>query len=241
MEATMKTANLFYCLILTFILNGTIGLAETAKETKGGPAYLYTKATKLPPPHPIYDEGLKCKDCHVYDGVDAYTAATMTLKKSNAGVLTRDMLEKRIAEIVKGKGDFREIYTLSTSYDNKPLSTVIEFVLDPKTLIFYAFSERQTEKLFHVAANPNVSLAYVKQLEHHNYFKEPLGVQVVGKAKQIKGTDPEFEEALKVYLPTLESMIGIKFPPERVEDIKKTKIITKVVPERIIIRDYTMN
>jgi hypothetical protein len=61
----------------------------------------------------------------------------------------------------------------------------------------------------------------------------------VGKAKLLKQTDPETEEAMKVYLPTLESMLSVKFSPERIKNIKKTKIITKVTPDRIVIRDYT--
>jgi general stress protein 26 len=204
-------------------------------EEKGGPKYLYIKATKAPPQHPAYDKEIKCEQCHVYQGVDAYTAATMTLKLSKTGALPREEIEKRIPEIVKGKGDYREIYVLSTADDNKPLATIIEFVLDPKTLTFYAMSEKQTEKLFQVAANQNVSLAYVKQLEDHNYFKQPLGIQVVGTAKLLKGTDPGFEEAMKIYMPTL----PLKQTPELIKAIKATKIVTKVTPERIIMRDYT--
>ena len=59
---------------------------------------------------------------------------------------------------------------MATSFENKPLATVIEFVLDPKTMNFYAMSEKQTEKLFHIASNSNVSLAYVKQREDYDYF-----------------------------------------------------------------------
>jgi len=204
-------------------------------EEKGGPKYLYIKATKAPPQHPAYDKEIKCEQCHVYQGVDAYTAATMTLKQSKTGALSREEIEERIAEIVKGKGDYREIYVLSTAYNNKPLATVIEFVLDPKSLTFYAMSEKQTEKLFQMAANKNVSLAYVKQLEHHNYFKEPLSIQVVGTAQVLKGTDSGFDEALDIYAPTL----PLKITPELIKAIKATKIVTKVTPGRIVIRDYT--
>ena len=224
---------LYLLLILIAIVAFTAGYSAAVE--KGGPKYLYTKATKLPPPHPAYDKDIKCQECHVYNGVDAYTAATMTLKKSKTGALPRQEIEKRIAEIVKGKGDYREIYVLSTAYDNKPLATVIEFVIDPKTLTFYAMSEKQTEKLFQMAANRNVSLAYVKQLEHHNYFKEPLSIQVVGTAQVLKNKDPGFEKALDIYLPTL----PLKMTPELLQAIKATKIVTKVTPSRIVMRDYT--
>jgi hypothetical protein len=227
----MKKSCLLPMCITLFLLAAGYSIAAE----KGGPKYLYTKATKTPPQHPAYDKELKCQECHVWNGVDAYTSATMTLKKSKTGAMPREEIEKRIAEIVKGKGDYREIYVLSTAYDNKPLSTVIEFVIDPKTLTFYAMSEKQTEKLFQMAANKNVSMAYVKQLEHHNYFKEPLSIQVVGTAQLLKGGDPGFDEALTIYLPTL----PLKITPELLQGIKATKIVTKITPSRIVMRDYT--
>ncbi len=231
----MKRVSMCCLVAVVLLVPLAAGFAEDTKYEKGGPKYLYIKATKAPPQHPAYDKDIKCQECHVYAGVDAYTAATMTLKKSKTGALSREEIEKRIAEIVKGKGDYREIYILSTAYKNKPLATPIEFVLDPRTLNLYAMSERQTEKLFHVASNQNVSCAYVKQLEHHNYFKEPLSIQVVGKAQLLRGKDPGFAEALNIYLPTL----PLKLTPELLQAIKETKIVTKVTPERIIIRDYT--
>jgi nitroimidazol reductase NimA-like FMN-containing flavoprotein (pyridoxamine 5'-phosphate oxidase superfamily) len=224
-----------FCVLQMLIAVLVFTSAYCSAAEKGGPKYLYTKATKLPPPHPTYDKELKCQECHVYNGVDAYTAATMTLKKSKTGALPREEIEKRIAEIVKGKGDYREIYVLSTAYDNKPLATVIEFVIDPKTLCFYAMSEKQTEKLFQMAANKNVSLAYVKQLEHHNYFKEPLSIQVVGTAQVLKDKDLGFDEALNIYVPTL----PLKVTPELLQAIKATKIVTQITPSRIVMRDYT--
>lgn len=230
----------FLCFIIcATMLNQTKAIAEDDEWVKGGPKFLYTKAKKAPPQHPVYDENIKCVECHKYNGVDAYTSATMTLKKSKIGSLPREKIEKRIAEMVKGQGDYREIYILSTSFENRPLATVIEFVLDPKTMTFYAVSERQGEKLFHIASNPNVSLAYVKQVAHHNYFLEALGVQVIGKAKLLQGTDPEFEEVVRIYVPTLATMTKSKMTPERIENIKKSFIATKVTAERIIIRDST--
>lgn len=227
----MKKLCVFFMFVAVVVF--TAGYSFAAE--KGSPKDLYIKATKAPPQHPAYDKDIKCQECHVYQGVDAYTAATMTLKKSKTGALPREEIEKRIAEIVKGKGDYREIYVLSTAYDNSPLATVIEFVLDPKTLTLYAMSEKQTEKLFQMAANQHVSLAYVKQLEHHNYFKEPLSIQVTGKAQLLTGKDPGFDEAIKIYAPTL----PLKITPELLQAIKQTKIVTKVTPARIVMRDYT--
>ncbi len=228
----------FYAVFLVgvmFIVLAATGFAKDTENEKGGPSYLYITATKAPPQHPIYDKELKCEECHTYAGVDGYTAATITLKKSKAGAMPREEIEKRIAEIVKGKGDYREIYVLATSYDNKPLATVIEFVLDPKTLTFYSMSEKQTEKLFQIAANKYVSFAYVKQLEHHDYFKQPLSIKVMGTAQLLKGTDPGYDEAMNIYVPTL----PLKPTPELLKAIKKTKIVTKITADRIIMKDYT--
>jgi hypothetical protein len=86
-----------------------------------------------------------------------------------------------------------------------------------------------------MAANKNVSLSYVKQLEHHNYFKEPLSIQVVGTAQVLKEKDPGFDEAINIYVPTL----PLKMTPELLQGIKATKIVTKVTPSRIVMRDYT--
>lgn len=208
--------------------------AEKVTWKNGGPEYLYPKVGEKPVHHDRsypHDEDLKCMDCHKYDGVDAYTAATMTLTKSKVGRMPRIEIEKAIIDALQGNGNYREMYVLSTSFNDKPLATCIEFTLDPKTLIFYASSEKQTEKLFHIAANPNVSMVYVKNRDDRKYFKDPLGVQIVGKAVQLKASDPEFMDALNFSLST----IDIPITPELIEYIKKTQLVTKVVPERIVL------
>jgi hypothetical protein len=82
-----------------------------------------------------------------------------------------------------------------------------------------------------MAANPNVSMVYVKNRADREYFKDPLGVQIVGKAIQLKASDPEFMEALNYSLST----VNIPITPELIEYIKKTQLVTKVIPERIVI------
>jgi uncharacterized protein YhbP (UPF0306 family) len=235
------------CMLVAGVVMGFAGAAGAQPEgwPPGGPSYLYVTPTKKPPHHGVYDETMKCLDCHRWDGTDAYTSATMTLKKSTIGPAPRAAVEDAIREALKGKGDYREIFVISTAFENKPLATVIEFVLDPKTFTLYAVSEKQTEKLFHIAANKNVSLAYVKQRDDYEYFEGALGVQVVGQAHQLKGSDPGFEEAARIYIQTLpmpKPQSTIPQPPSLdmlVEMIKPTKIITKVVPERIVILNRT--
>jgi len=219
---------------LLFISKMSVCSAEQVAWKGGGPEYLYPKVGEKPAHHDAsypYDKHLKCMDCHKYDGVDAYTSATMTLKKSKVGRMSPAEIENAITNALKGNGNHREMYILSTSFNNKPLATCIEFTLDTKTLAFYASSEKQTEKLFHMAANPNVSMVYVKHREDREYFKDPLGVQIVGKAVQLKASDPGFMEALNISLAT----VNIPITLELIEYIKKTQVVTKVIPERIVI------
>jgi len=210
----------------------------------GDKSFLYIKSGDKPPMHVIYDEDIKCIKCHPLKtkDIDGYTSATMTLKQSKLGVMSKADIEKRVVEVLRGKHG-REIFVLSTSYNNKPLATVIEFCIDPKTLNLYAMSERQGEKLFHIYENNQVSLAYVKQAE--NYFKETLGVQIVGKAQLLTGKDPAFEKGLEIYLPSLLSILPnppndpVKLNAFK-EKVRKTKIMTKVTPERMVLRDISL-
>jgi general stress protein 26 len=224
-------------LILSFT---TLCTAEDKKDN----SFLYVKSGDKPPMHVIYDENLKCVECHPLKtkDIDGYTSATMTLEKSFLGVMPREEIEKRVVEVLQGKHG-REIFVLSTSYNNKPLATIIEFAIDPETLTLYGMSERQGEKLFHIYENNQVSLAYVRPAE--NYFRETLGVQIVGKAQLLTGEDPEYAEGLEIYLPSLFHMIPN--PPKDPaalkafkEKIGKTKIMTKVTPERIVLRDISL-
>lgn len=205
---------------------------------------IYVKPGDLPPQHVIVDEKVKCVECHPLKikDIDGYTSATMTLKKSSLGVMPREDMEKRVVEVLQGKHG-REIFALATSYKNKPLATIIEFAVDPKTLNLYAMSEHQGEKLFQMNENDQVSLAYVRPAE--NYFRETLGVQIVGKARLMTGEDPEFAEGLAIYLPTLLYMLpNPPTDPASMEAFKKkvsaTKIMTKVTPERIVLRDNSL-
>jgi hypothetical protein len=92
-----------------------------------------------------------------------------------------------------------------------------------------------------MASNQNVSMAYMKQRENYDYFGGALGVQIVGKATVLQGTDPEFEKAARFYLPTLAMTAANPTMPQppsidtMIEMIKAGKIITKVTPERIVI------
>jgi len=213
---------------------------QPAGWVKGGPKYIYVHIGKGEKPslHMPFDEKMNCTDCHKYDGVDAYTAATITLKKSKTGRLPKEEIKQEIMAALKGLGNYREMYVLSTSFNNKPLATCIEFTIDPKTFTFYASSEKQSEKLFHIASNPNVSMVYVKHRDDKDYFTDPVGVQIVGKAEQLKLGDPGFEEAFNISLSTVIMPAGMKLTPEILERIQKNQLVTKVTPERIVFTNY---
>jgi len=108
------------------------------------------------------------------------------LPKARQVASPQEDIKKAILEALKGAGDYREMYVMATSFNNQPLATCLEFTLDPKTLTFYASSEKQTEKLFHIAANPRASMVYVRARNDMKYFLDPLGVQIVGRAVQLK-------------------------------------------------------
>jgi hypothetical protein len=213
---------------------------ESVSWKRGGPKYIYVDVgdAKKPSFHMPFDEKMQCLHCHKYDKVDAYTAATMTLKKSKTGRMAQEEIKQAIMEALKGIGNYREMYVLSTSFNNKPLATCIEFTIDPKTFTFYASSEKQTEKLFHIASNPNVSMVYVKNRDDKRYFIDPLGVQIVGKAEQFKAGDPEFEEAFQISLATVHLPPGMELTPEMLARLRKNQLITKITPERIVLANH---
>jgi len=231
-------------LFLLSVLPMVIFSMTTFCQAKEDKSFLYVKPGDKPKNHIPYDEEIACAKCHPIKikDIDGYSSATITIKKSKLGEMPKAELEDRIAEVLGGKKG-REIYVLSTSYNNKPLATVIEFVIDPETLTFYSMSEKQTEKLFHIYENSQVSFAYVKPAE--NYFKDTLGVQVVGTAKLLTGKDPEFEKGLEIYLPSLLPMLPTPLnDPAQLnafkEKIRGSKIMTRITPERIVLKDISL-
>ena len=221
-------------LIMVFVYSG-IGYAQVDELKDGGPKYIYVKPLKKSPLHMPYDEEMKCIDCHKWDGVDAYTSATMSLAKSKKGRLPKEEIKAAILDTLKGRGNYREMYVLATAFNNKPLATCMEYVIDQESLTLYASSEKQGEKLFHLAVNKDVSIVYVKHRDDLDYFKDPIGVQIVGEAEQLKLGDPGFEEAFDVCLSTVIMPEGLILTPEFKKVLQKNQLVTKITPKRIII------
>lgn len=232
--------------VLLVVLFGAVlllafnAVAQEGTWKNGGPRYIYVKPKSDKPPqlHMPYDKQLKCVDCHKWNGVDAYTGATMGMKKSKTGRLPQKQIEQEILDTLKGLGNYRQMYTLATSFNNKPLATCMEYTIDPETLVFYASSEKQGEKLFHIAANPDVSLVYVKQRDDLEYFTDPIGVQVVGKAQQLKLGDPGFDEAFDICLSTVVLPEGMVLTPQLKTHLKQNQLVTRIVPKRIVLTHH---
>lgn len=79
--------------------------------------------------------------------VDAYTTATETKYIDGKNMMPKELVEEKIAKMLIGPGDYREMYTLGTSYNNVPLTSAIEFVYQPETMRFYGMADLGTEKL----------------------------------------------------------------------------------------------
>jgi len=224
--------NLLSATVVSLVVISLVTLCKAGNNN-----FIYVKPGDKPPMHVIVDENLKCVECHPLKtkNIDGYTSATMTLKKSQPGIMPKQDIEKRVVEVLSGTHG-REIFMLATSYNNKPLATVIEFCIDPETLDLYAMSEQQTEKLFQMNENGQVSLAYVRPAE--NYFTELLGIQIVGRAELLTVKDPGWAKGLEIYLPSL------PIPEEAKQRIKNNKnlkkIMTKVTPDRIVLRDISL-
>jgi nitroimidazol reductase NimA-like FMN-containing flavoprotein (pyridoxamine 5'-phosphate oxidase superfamily) len=128
--------------------------------------------------------------------VDAMSTATLKVWLTGKGDMPKELLWKHISEVLGGKGG-KKTYVLATSMDNIPLSTTIEFAVDPDKKVLYGFAEKGTEKLIHIKNNPKVSLNWHE--EFMNDFSKSLCVQIRGTAELFEGDSPEMNEAISVY------------------------------------------
>lgn len=171
--------------------------------------------------------------------VDTYTTATETKYMKDKVLMERADVEAHIAELLKGPGDYREMYTLGTSFNNVPLTSSIEFVYDPSNMHFYGTSDLGTEKLEQLKRNDSVSLSWVRMLTPEElaagetYFSISQGVQVNGKAVVIDPESDRYEEIMKIYIPTM----GREYTQEYAEKLKAVCAVVEIIPERIIMRD----
>jgi general stress protein 26 len=218
--------------------------SSLAKEaSKGDPGKAQAgkaiEATAAPgDTHPEFEEGMACADCHEVT-VDAGTVATEAwIHKdymgfsAGKGLETNEETKKHFLDAV-GRKKQKKTYILATSINNVPLATTIEYAVDPDTMIMYGFSEKNTEKLFHIRANPRISLAWHKEFTD---FGTLLCVQIRGTVETID--DPsKFDEGFNVY-PYEYGADVFKMPlPQWREQMKQMMTMTKITVDEIIISD----
>ena len=63
----------------------------------GDNSFLYIKPGEKPPRHLPVDENIKCVRCHPVKikDIDGYTSATMTLKQSKTGAMSKSDIQKK--------------------------------------------------------------------------------------------------------------------------------------------------
>jgi len=177
--------------------------------------------------------------------VDAKSTATFKWV-SGKGEMPKEALWNHIAKVLSGT-EGKRTYVLATSMDNIPLSTTIEFYLDPGKQVMYGFAEKGTEKLIHIKNNPKVSLNWHE--EFMNDFSKTLCIQIRGTAKLFEGDCPEMNEALKFYryqymlwnfLPTRNAPTALMVEPLQkamVQVIKSNIMLIKVTVEQVVLTD----
>jgi nitroimidazol reductase NimA-like FMN-containing flavoprotein (pyridoxamine 5'-phosphate oxidase superfamily) len=177
--------------------------------------------------------------------VDAKSTATFKWVSAK-GEMPKEPLWNHIAKVLSGV-EGKRTYVLATSMDNIPLSTTIEFYINPDKKILYGFAEKGTEKLIHIKNNPKVSLNWHE--EFMNDFSKTLCIQIRGTAELFEGDCPEMNEALKFYryqymlwnfLPTRNAPTALMVEPLQkamAQVIKSNIMLIKVTIEQVVLTD----
>jgi len=235
-------------IVTTFAAVGILFLlcgSNAAEEKKNSPTVktpepASIKATEtVTDTHPEIEEGITCADCHEVV-VDANTTATeFWISKdyrnwsAGEGIESNQDTKKHIIDVLGGKKT-KKTYMLATCINNNPIATTIEYALDPDKMIMYGFSEKNTEKLFHIKANPRVSLGWH---EEFTVFGKTLCVQIRGSAEVVD--DPaKYDEGLALY-PYEYAADAIKLDHKKFADemIRKNMTMTKITITQIVIID----
>jgi len=234
----------FGCGLLSANTTGDTNKAEAVK-----PAEPIVAAAEVDTGHPEVEPGLSCNDCHDIK-LDAQTTATQVYLFDDSpghakgkGVYPKERVWEEVEKAIGGLKHDSKTFILATSLNNMPLSTTCEWTLDPKTKKLYGFHEAGTEKLRHIAVNPHVSMNYHKEFDSET-FKDFLCVQIVGTARLLDGSDPDFERIMIELLPY---EFGARVPadatPEQREErlklyrqgVKDAFVISEITPTRVTI------
>jgi len=189
--------------------------------------------------HPEMEEGITCADCHEVL-VDATTRATEAwLYKdylnfsAGEGLESNEETKEHIIGVLGGKKK-KNTYILSTCVNNTPLATTFDAGIDPDRMTLYLFSEKGTEKLFHMRANPRVSIGWHREF---TAFGKTLCIQMRGTAEVIDNP-VKYDEGLAHY-PYEDFADARKMDHEKFanEVMKKFMTMTKVTITQINITD----
>jgi len=189
--------------------------------------------------HPEIEEGITCADCHqvLLDGTTKATEAWLYEDYLNfsagEGLESNEETKAHILGILGGKKK-KNTYILSTCVNNIPLATTFDAAIDPDKMAVYIFSEKGTEKLFHMRTNPRVSVGWHREFTQ---FGKTLCIQMRGTAEVID--DPSrYGEGLATYpyeeIADVRKMDHKKFADEV---MKQFMTMTKITINQIIITD----
>ena len=146
--------------------------------------------------HPRFPPGWTCSECHtVTFGTDVISTASRQYW-NNYSHLTSDQIWERVVKALPG----RERFSMATVHRDRPTNTTIDFVLDKEEKVFYAVSEKGTEKLSHLKRNPNISAVRADGWTvAEGGSRQWFSVQIDGTSEIITSKDARFMPILKKY------------------------------------------
>ena len=237
-----KIKGLLWVLVGLFLIvsgcMGKNGIKEPESEESGEKVTIEATAA-VSDTHPEIEEGITCADCHevLLDGTSKATETWLYKDYLNfsagEGLETNEETRKHVLGHLGGKKK-KNTYILASCINNTPLATTFDAAIDPDTMTIYIFSEKGTEKLFHMRTNPRVSIGWHREFTQ---FGKTLCIQMLGTAEVID--DPA------LYGPGLAT-----YPYEEIADVRKMEhqqfadqvmkqfmTMTKITINQIIITD----
>lgn len=177
--------------------------------------------------HPRFPPGWTCSECHtVAFGVDVISTASRQYW-NNYSHLTNDQIWARVVKALPG----RERFSMATVHRNRPTNTTIDFVLDKDEKVFYAVSEKGTEKLSHLKRNPNISAVRADGWTvAEGGARQWFSIQIDGTSEVITSKDPRFMPLLKKY-----ELVRISE-----ERAVRRFDLQRITPRRIVFFDTTL-
>jgi hypothetical protein len=190
-------------LFATLLLSGVAIAAESpqaprqiAQDGRVVPGPAITPRQVRGPDHPRFPPGWTCSECHVVSfGTDVISTASRQYW-NNYTHLSNDQIWARVVKALPG----RERFSMATVHRNKPTNTTLDFVLDREEKVFYAVSEKGTEKLSHLKRNPNISAVRADGWTvAEGGARQWFSIQIDGTSEVITSKDPRFLPLLKKY------------------------------------------